>query len=563
LFYLSSNIPLLLVITGIFFTPLAFDNVFGHGLGGDVAPPISFEGMQVTVSTQLDPSDITVGEVDEANVQVRFFDTLTDETLEKVTYRLEVWRSGELLARQLYFDEDGILNVRIKPVIGCTEPRLIDCTTYQGSEHVSAPLACYVPNEGRCVIQGPIFDKGGLYNIKVDIEGATSARTLLSQRLSYDTFVSVAQEQNFIFQTAQAEEIPVVIKTYYDDVDNFEYHQSDNSITFDMKFDWDPEYINLVQVVHEEIRVPKSFAPYAEGKQFKGYVDGIEVDKRILLLDPYTYEDTNIVHFLVTGSELQRINDELGISHLDKKTIEFELVPQSEVQRNTVPFYLVDTENFEKVPTNVNISWESTYGSNEEIPFEFTFFDDSGNLIKDIRYGLSLIDENDNELFSNTGDDQQNLGIIASEGIDIQRVFIPSDGEYRIDVVVLGTGINYDQTYSGIGSGLIEIGSGGPKPPPVDTPLPDQIAIPDWVRNNAGWWADGKIDDNSFASGIEYMIKEGIIKVPTTSTGEVTGESVIPDWVRNNASWWSEGLISDEDFANGLQYLIKIGVISV
>ena len=38
---------------------------------------------------------------------------------------------------------------------------------------------------------------------------------------------------------------------------------------------------------------------------------------------------------------------------------------------------------------------------------------------------------------------------------------------------------------------------------------------------------------------------------------------VIPDWVRNNAGWWSEGLISDEEFANGLQYLIENGIISV
>ena len=113
-----------------------------------------------------------------------------------------------------------------------------------------------------------------------------------------------------------------------------------------------------------------------------------------------------------------------------------------------------------------------------------------------------------------------------------------------------------------IGSGLIEIGPGGPKPPPVDTQPPEQITIPDWVRNNAGWWADGQIDDNSFASGIEYMIKEGIIVVPVTGSGPASS-AVIPDWVRNNAGWWSEGLISDKDFAGGLQYMIENGIISV
>ena len=36
--------------------------------------------------------------------------------------------------------------------------------------------------------------------------------------------------------------------------------------------------------------------------------------------------------------------------------------------------------------------------------------------------------------------------------------------------------------------------------------------VPAWVRNNAGWWADGQIDDSSFVSGLQFLIKEGIIK---------------------------------------------------
>jgi len=38
-------------------------------------------------------------------------------------------------------------------------------------------------------------------------------------------------------------------------------------------------------------------------------------------------------------------------------------------------------------------------------------------------------------------------------------------------------------------------------------------SIPDWVKNNAGWWADGQIDDNSFVQGIQFMIKEGLMKI--------------------------------------------------
>ena len=35
--------------------------------------------------------------------------------------------------------------------------------------------------------------------------------------------------------------------------------------------------------------------------------------------------------------------------------------------------------------------------------------------------------------------------------------------------------------------------------------------IPDWVKNNAGWWANGEIPDSAFVNGIQYLIKEGIM----------------------------------------------------
>ena len=274
----------------------------------------------------------------------------------QVTYRVEVWQSGELLARNLFYDTDGRLDIKIKPKFGCDEFNLIDCTIYGGSEHVSAPGALFVQGQActddnldicaRPTITGPIFVKGGLYNIRVDIEAATSPRTVLAERLTYETFVSVAQEQDFLFKTANAEEIPVVIKTYYDDVDNFKFDQSDNSISFDMPFDWNPEYVDLVQVVHEEVKVPKSFTPYAEGKQFKGYVNGIEIDQRALLNDPYSYEDTNIVHFLITKNELLKINQALGSNNYDNKKMDFKLVPLGEVSKSSTEFYLVDTTNY-------------------------------------------------------------------------------------------------------------------------------------------------------------------------------------------------------------------------
>ena len=86
--------------------------------------------------------------------------------------------------------------------------------------------------------------------------------------------------------------------------------------------------------------------------------------------------------------------------------------------------------------------------------------------------------------------------------------------------------------------------------------------VPGWVKNNAGWWADGTISETEFLTGISFLIKDGIIDVPTTSVSSTTSDQV-PDWVKNNAAWWADGQIDDSSFVQGIQFLIKEGFISI
>ncbi|MCI4433210.1 MAG: peptidase, partial [Nitrosopumilus sp.] len=86
--------------------------------------------------------------------------------------------------------------------------------------------------------------------------------------------------------------------------------------------------------------------------------------------------------------------------------------------------------------------------------------------------------------------------------------------------------------------------------------------IPAWVKNNAGWWADGTISESEFIQGLQFLIKDGVIVIPTTTVSEEKSQSV-PDWVKNNAGWWADGTITDKEFVQAIQHLIKTGVISI
>ena len=110
------------------------------------------------------------------------------------------------------------------------------------------------------------------------------------------------------------------------------------------------------------------------------------------------------------------------------------------------------------------------------------------------------------------------------------------------------------------------IGSSIPVP---NSSAQEDTQIPSWIKNVAGWWANGEISENEFLAGIEYLINNNIILLnfmPCSTKIEsqtISSVKLVPDWVKNNASWWSEDLIEDTDFVNGIEYLIKKQIISI
>ena len=90
-----------------------------------------------------------------------------------------------------------------------------------------------------------------------------------------------------------------------------------------------------------------------------------------------------------------------------------------------------------------------------------------------------------------------------------------------------------------------------------------KIALPFWIKDLAHMWiTEPLVTDKDFARALEYLIEKGIISIPYTEPGTETVSS-IPEWVKNNAEWWIEGKISDTEFTLALQYLVKTGIITV
>ena len=97
-----------------------------------------------------------------------------------------------------------------------------------------------------------------------------------------------------------------------------------------------------------------------------------------------------------------------------------------------------------------------------------------------------------------------------------------------------------------------------------------QDVMPSWIKNNAGWWANDEISENEFLRAIEYLIQNDIIvitNVPSYEKSEISIDfsytKLVPNWIKNNAGWWADGQISDSSFISGLQWLISNGIIQM
>ena len=192
--------------------------------------------------------------------------------------------------------------------------------------------------------------------------------------------------------------------------------------------------------------------------------------------------------------------------------------------------------------------------------------------IDQLHYDIWVVDENDNILRSYAED----IGKTELfNGFGQVHILLPVEedaGLARYVIFVHGTGPEYqvaDAKMGGFVTVEIEIDENPLYEKSIVIPPTTQDSdeksneIPSWIKNNAGWWADGSIDDDSFIQGLQFLIKEGIMQIPPTTQGTGSGTNEIPSWIKNNAGWWADGSIDDDSFIQGLQFLIKEGIMTI
>lgn len=530
---------LILGIFAILFL-VSFSPAYAQHHSGSLAPPVDFDGLKVALITALSPEDYTFTDTKNANLSIRFFDSETDSNIKSVTYRVQIFHEGNLVANEYFFDEDGNLDLEIKPKSGCQEQELWKCTKYYGEKHAIAG-AYYARGESLPVIQGPVFDKSGEYNVKVSIVGATNPKTMTVKDLLFETFVNIPQKETFLIKAANAQEYPISIKSYNSEISNLTYDEISDKLSYEILF-------NEKHNQHHEfknsqlISIQKDFLSFKEGYNVDVFVEGIKLQESSVQFD-VSPPNENIIKINIPTEEISRLENK----HDSEYPLKVEIVSGDKINLNHLDF------NF-KNGFSANVSWNSNSEAGQKIPFTFSFFDADDNPAKELLFAYSITDSSEKEIWSNIGTSQAHLGILVPHGISQETVLIPTSDQYQLKLILTGQNSqNFEEFF--ISKSNFSISQS------IKQEQKSTI-VPSWIKNNAGWWSEGIVGDQEFIQSIQFLINEKILNISVIESKSSESKE-IPTWIKKNAGWWSEGLISERDFVKGIEFLVGQGIIRV
>ena len=508
---------------------------FGHGLGSETMPPVMVGDIEATleVNSSTIYTDIDGEEKGIRQISINFFETFTNidsnqvQSIDNVTFQVELIKAGDVLIKETFQRDDGVLIMNLTPSNN-EQVQVMERETFASFFGLASEQYNF---------EGEIFENGGLYEFEISVITINSYDNVLSDPPYYELGISIEETTRYEINDVNYGKQELGVVTFFDQITEFDYNVETKEITFSFPFEWDQKTIDQTPVIHEEVLVPKTFGDLLVAK-YVATLNGINLPESMINIDDFSSND-RIVHIVVSQKELQEI---FSNNEFSENKISMIVKPESDLPLSGV------TENGQ---FKVNLWWTKELRSGEYTVIRYDILD---TFLKDkpiaVPYELKIF-HGDEKIFSKSN-------VSSDNEPDEGRPSNKNDFEWNIPSDVSGLIILKFENLDGSKIANVEF------PLIIDrkSPIQSDYQIPNWVKNNAGWWADGQIPDSAFIDGIEFLIKEEIIVVPILETKSMA-ESSVPTWIKTNAGWWADGQIDDKTFATGIEFLIKMGLIVV
>ena len=379
-------LPKFTIFAIVAFLLFPVSSVYGHGLGIDTIHSVDVQGKKISISVELPVSFEQTGE---KQITITATEDETKENAKNVTFLIGLFHENKMIFRNYFFTSDGVLPIKVNP----TQEGEI---TIHG-EQDSLLGAWHGTESNPIMISGPIFNSGGLYNFEIEVRTIDEPTNIIENSGVYNANLSIADSTEFLQKDAENQDVQFKIKSYFDNISNFEYDPVAQQVTFEMPFDWSEKQMSHIPVVHEEVHFPKNFAEFLS-PSYTGKANGIDLFKASVTIDDYTENDERIVHFVLLQDHLRFIKNQLQKSEEPlPDTITFTLS-----RSETIGFPLTaftKSEDFQ-----VNLSWdpiEIVPGQNTN--FIFTIRDGkTGEPLRNSDYTFVII-QNGKEIHRTTG----------------------------------------------------------------------------------------------------------------------------------------------------------------
>lgn len=386
----------------------ALPSAFAHG--GHQPPPADFEGKKASLFVSLEPLVVTTT-ADPIYINARFFDENTNENFKEVTYRVFfekdgkeipiVTEGGQFGGQGFFYDPQGDLQIKIVPK---------ETETAVARGEAETQFGGIWNRGGPVVVEGPIFTEPGLYNLFVEIHTVGTTRTQVDPVLQYDIWVTPGREE-----LIDAEGQQVKIRNFYGSLDSSSYDPETKTIEFSMPFDWQPDFVSRVGMLHTEVFIPKAMSDF-DRQSLNATVNGIGVP---VAVDTYSPEFTT-VHFTISRTNLENIASKVASENRTPDKAVFALSPPTTEVR--VAQMAADSPSYK-----VALTWPEQIFPEQPVTFGIRMTDKSDAPLSSATYELVILDKDGNEV-------TRSGGVTTPEGIGSQDVTFASQGSFTVRV---------------------------------------------------------------------------------------------------------------------------------
>ncbi len=314
-------------------------SVYGHGLGIDTISSIDIQGKEISISVEM-PMYL---ENNQEQITITAIEKETRENAKNVTFLIGLFHENELIFRNYFFAEDGILSIKVTP----TQEGKI---TIHGEQ--DSLLGAWHGTESNPIeITGPLFNSGGLYNFEIEVRTIDEPTNIIEDSGIYNADLSIIETISYIQKDAENHDVKFSVQSYFDKISNFEYDPEVTQVTFEMPFDWKEKQMSHVPVVHLEVHFPRDFTEFLT-PSYLGYANGVELFKASVIIDDYTEEDERRIHFVLLQDHLRFLKNEMKKSDEPlPDNIVFTLSTSENIELPLVAY--TKSEDFK-----LNLSWD-------------------------------------------------------------------------------------------------------------------------------------------------------------------------------------------------------------